>query len=88
MNKSIEIRALETLVNQLDETIAALDKEFLVKLEEIATERNRTTGLIAALQTATPKDARSIVNNAVRVLKANGDTECDLLQYYDATYGE
>lgn len=88
MIKSIEIRALETLVNQLDETIAALDKEFLAKLEEIAIERNRTTGLIAALQTAMPKNARSIVNNAVRILKINGDSECDLLQYYDATYEE
>jgi tellurite resistance protein len=88
MTKSIEIRALETLVNQLDETIAALDKEVLAKLEDIAIERNRTTRLIAALQTATPKDARSIVNNAVRISKANGDAECDLLQYYDATYEE
>ena len=88
MTKSIEIRALETLIKQLDETIAALDKEFLAKLEEIATERNRTTGLIAALQTAKPKDARSIVDNAIRILKLNGDFECDLLEYYDATYEE
>ncbi len=88
MIKSIEIRALETLVNQLDETIVALDKEVLAKVEDAFTERNRTNRLIAALQTTMPEDARSIVCTAVRQLKLDGDTECDLLQYYDATYGE
>ena len=88
MTKSIEIRALEALINQLDQTIARIDKEVVAKYEDTAIERHRTSQLIAALQTATPKDARSIVNNAVRVSKANGDAECDLLQYYDATYEE
>jgi len=88
MIKSIEIRALETLVNQLDETIAALDKEVIAKVEDAFTERNRTNRLIAALQAAMPEDARSIVCRAVKQLKLDGDSECDLLQYYDATYGE
>lgn len=88
MIKSIEIRALETLVNQLDETIAALDKEVVAKVEDAFTERNRTNRLIAALQTTMPENARSIICTAVRQLKLDGDSECDLLQYYDATYGE
>jgi tellurite resistance protein len=88
MNKCIEIRALEALIYQLDQTILRIDKEIIEKVEDLFVERGRTNALIAALQTATPKDARSIVNNAVRILKANGDAECDLLQYYDATYGE
>ena len=88
MIKSIEIRALETLVNQLDEIISALDKEVLAKVEDAFTERNRTNRLIAALQTAMPKDARSIICTAVRQLKLDGDSECDLLQYYDAIYEE
>jgi ABC-type antimicrobial peptide transport system permease subunit len=88
MTKSIEIRALETLVNQLDETIAALDKEVIAKVEDAFIERNRTNRLIAVMQAAIPEDARSIVCTVVRQLKLDGDTECDLLQYYDATYGE
>jgi len=88
MNKSIEIRALETLVNQLDETIVALNKEVLIKIEDAFTERNRTNKLIAVLQTAMPKDARAIVCRAVKQLKLDGDSECDLLQYYDAIYEE
>lgn len=88
MIKSIEIRALETLVNQLDETIVALDKEVVAKVKDAFTERNRTNRLIAALQTTMPKDARSIICTAVQQLKLDGDTECDLLQYYDANYGE
>ena len=88
MIKSIEIRALETLVNQLDETIAALNKEVVAKVEDAFTERNRTNKLIAALQMTMPKDARSIICTAVQQLKLDGDSGCDLLQYYDATYGE
>lgn len=88
MIKSIEIRALETLVNQLDETIAALNKEVVAKVEDAFTERNRTNRLIAVLQAAMPENARSIVCTAVQELKSDGDTECDLLQYYDATYKE
>jgi hypothetical protein len=88
MIKSIEIRALETLVNQLDETIAALDKEVVAKVEDAFTERNRTNRLIAALQMAMPKDAREIVWKVVQQLKIDGDCDCDLLQYYDAMYGE
>jgi hypothetical protein len=88
MIKSIEIRALETLVNQLDETIAALNKEVLAKLEDTFVERRRTNRLISALQIVMPENARSIVNCVVQQLKSDGDSECDLLQYYDANYGE
>ena len=39
MDKSIEIRALEALVSELDKTIVRLDKEILEKLEDVSLER-------------------------------------------------
>ena len=39
MDKSIEIRALQALVSELDKTIAQLDKEILEKLEDVSLER-------------------------------------------------
>jgi hypothetical protein len=88
MDKSIEIRALEALVSELDKTIARLDKEMLEKLEDAALERTRTSTLIEVLQRAFPQKARSIVTDAAVQLKKNGDINCDLLSYYDASYEE
>lgn len=88
MNESIEIRALKTLINNLDETIVRLDKEILQKFEDISIERTRTSTLIEVLQKAFPKDARSIVAKTVAHLNKSGDVECDLVQYYDSSYEE
>ena len=88
MNKSIEIRALEALVSELDKTIARLDKEILEKLEDASIERTRTSTLIEVLQRAFPQKSRSIVADAVVKLRKENDLECDLLAYYDATYEE
>jgi len=88
MDKSIEIRALEALVSELDKTIARLDKEILEKLEDASLERTRTSTLIEVLQRAFPQKARSIVTEAAVQLKKNGDINCDLLSYYDASYEE
>jgi acyl-ACP thioesterase len=88
MTKSIEIRALEALINQLDQTIARIDKEVVAKYEDTAIERHRTSQLIAEFQMAFPDQARTIVRRADMQLKLTGDAECDLLQYYDATYEE
>tara|TARA_R110000822_G_scaffold84497_1_gene198340 strand:+ start:959 stop:1225 length:267 start_codon:yes stop_codon:yes gene_type:complete len=88
MSETLEIRALEALVNRLDSTIVLLDKEILEKLEDSFTERTRTNTLIQMLQKEFPKSARNIISKAVSELHKQGDNECDLLQYYDATYGE
>jgi len=88
MDKSREIRALEALVSELDKTIARLDKEILEKLEDASLERTRTSTLIEVLQRAFPQKARSIVTDAAVQLKKNGDINCDLLSYYDASYEE
>jgi len=88
MDKSIEIRALEALVSELDKTIARLDKEILEKLEDASLERTRTSTLIEVLQRSFPQKARSIVTEAAVQLKKNGDINCDLLSYYDASYEE
>jgi hypothetical protein len=88
MNKSIEIRALESLVSELDKTIARLNKEILEKLEDASIERTRTSTLIEVLQRAFPQKARSIVADSVVKLRKEGDLECDLLAYYDASYEE
>lgn len=88
MDKFIEIRALEALVSELDKTIARLDKEILEKLEDASIERTRTSTLIEVLQRAFPQKARSIVTDAAVQLKKNGDINCDLLSYYDASYEE
>jgi hypothetical protein len=88
MDKSIEIRALEALVSELDKTIARLDKEILEKFEDISIERTRTSTLIEVLQKSFPKDARSIVAKTVAQLNKSGDVECDLVQYYDSSYEE
>jgi hypothetical protein len=88
MDKSIEIRALEALVSELDKTIARLDKEILEKLEDAALERTRTSTLIEVFQKVFPKDARNIIIGAAMQLKKNGDINCDLLDYYDASYEE
>lgn len=88
VTKCIEIRALEALIYQLDETILRIDKEIIEKVEHLFVERNRTNALIAALQMAVPKDAREIVWKVVQQLKTDGDCDCDLLRYYDAMHGE
>ena len=88
MDKSIEIRALEALVSELDKTIVRLDKEILEKLEDASIERTRTSTLIEVLQKVFPKDARNIIINAAVQLKKKGDINCDLLSYYDASYEE
>ena len=88
MDKSIEIRALEALVSELDKTIARFDKEILEKFEYISLERTRTSTLIEVLQKVFPKDARNIIISAAVQLKKNGDINCDLLSYYDASYEE
>ena len=88
MDKSIEIRALEALVNELDKTIVRLDKVILEKFEDISIERTRTSTLIEVLQKTFPQKARSIVGDAAVQLKKNGDINCDLLSYYDASYEE
>jgi|APGre2960657505_1045072.scaffolds.fasta_scaffold73904_3 hypothetical protein len=88
MSKTLEIRALEALVNKLDSTIVLLDQEILEKLEDAFTERTRTNILIQMLQKEFPKSARNIISKAVNQLHKQGDDECDLMQYYDGTYGE
>ena len=88
MDKSIEIRALQALVSELDKTIARLDKEILEKLENVSLEQTRTSTLIEVLQKVFPKDARNIIISAAVQLKKNGDINCDLLSYYDALYEE
>ena len=88
MSETLEIRALEALVNKLDSTIVLLDKEILEKLEDSFTERTRTNTLIQVLQKEFPKSARNIISKAVSELHKQGDNECDILKYYDATYGE
>jgi len=88
MDKSIEIRALEALVSELDKTIARLDKEILEKFEDISIERTRTSTLIEVLQKTFPKDARNIIIGSSIQLKKNGDINCDLLEYYDSCYEE
>jgi hypothetical protein len=88
MSETLKIRALEALVNQLDSTIVLLDKEILEKLKDLFTERTRTNTLIQMLQQDFPKSARNIISKSVGELHKQGDNECDLLQYYDATYGE
>ena len=88
MNESIEIRALRALIIALDETIVRLDKEILQKFEDISLERTRTSTLIEVLQKVFPKDARNIIISAAVQLKKNGDINCDLLSYYDASYEE
>ena len=86
MTKSIEVRALEALVEQLERTIANLDKQVTDKCEETFVERNRTNKLIDAMQQEYPLSSRSVVEKAVEILKKNGDVECDLLHFYDASY--
>jgi DNA-directed RNA polymerase beta' subunit len=88
MSETLKIRALEALVNQLDSTIVLLDKEILEKLKDLFTERTRTNTLIQMLQQNFPESARNIISKSVEELHKQGDNECDLLQYYDATYGE
>ena len=88
MDKSIEIRALEALVSELDKTIARLYKEILEKLADAALERTRTSTLIEVFQKVFPKNARNIIISAEVQLKKNGDINCDLLSYYDASYEE
>jgi hypothetical protein len=88
MTKSIEIRALEALVNELDEKISALNLRAEEKWDEHLIENTRITTLIAVLQKAFPKSARMIIHNTIEELKLKGDNECDLLEYYDDSYGE
>lgn len=86
MTKSIEVRALEALVEQLERTIANLDKQITDKFEETFLERNRTNKLIDAMQQEYPLSSRSVVAKTVEILKKGGDVECDLLHFYDASY--
>lgn len=86
MTKSIEVRALEALVEQLERTIANLDKQVTDKCEETFLERNRTNKLIDAMQQEYPLSSRSVVAKTVEILKKGGDVECDLLHFYDASY--
>lgn len=86
MTKSIEVRALEALVEQLERTIANLDKQITDKFEETFLERNRTNKLIDAMQQEYPLSSRSVVAKTVEILKKGGDVECDLLIFYDASY--
>ena len=88
MSETLEIRALEALVNKLDSTIVFLDKEIMEKMQDSFTERTRTNTLIQMLQKEFPKSARNIISKAEGELHKQGDGECNLLQYYDATYGE
>jgi hypothetical protein len=86
MTKSIEVRALEALVEQLERTIANLDKQVTDKCEETFVERNRTNKLIYVMQKSFPLSSRNVVAKSVEILKKGGDVECDLLHFYDATY--
>ena len=86
MTKELEIRALEALVAQLDEKLEQARMREAVKWEEHLAENTRITTLIAVIQQAYPLSSRSVIAKTIEELKLKGDTECDLLDYYDEMY--